>query len=148
MNLPLASMEKVKGRYSFICTWEKDDDKWKIALHHSCVMPEGIVSAEPITQPEVRHLFKLWNDVLTTLGPTKVANRCSSKAVSLPAVSNMPHAEHHGNIDCFANFLKLNPQLEILLGGIIVRTNWAQDSGIHEFIMGATGVEVKGTSSI
>merc|ERR1712154_45804 len=33
---------------------------------------------------------------------------------------------------------------EILDGNIIVGTNWAQDAGIYEFTMGASGAKVKG----
>jgi hypothetical protein len=47
-------------------------------------------------------------------------------------------------VDYFRNFLKLKPQGKILSGDIIVGTNWAQDAGIYEFTMGATGAKVKG----
>jgi len=137
-----ANGQKVKGRYSFIYTWE--DDQWKIAHHHSSVMPEGIVTAEPISQPEVRSLFNLWNDALATLDPTKVADRYSTNAVLLPTVSDIPRTDYPGIVDYFTNFLKLKPQGQILSGDIIVGTNWAQDAGIYEFTMGATGAKVKG----
>ena len=45
---------------SFIYVHE--DGEWKIQHHHSSIMPEGIVTAEPITEKEVRGLFNLWND--------------------------------------------------------------------------------------
>merc|ERR1712151_84020 len=137
-----ANGQKVKGRYSFIYVYE--DGEWKISHHHSSVMPEGIVTAEPITQPEVRSLFNLWNDALATLEPTKVADRYSSKAVLLPTVSDVPRTDYPGIVDYFTNFLKLKPQGEILSGDIIIGTNWAQDAGIYEFTMGATGAKVKG----
>jgi len=38
-----------------------EDGEWKINHHHSSIMPEGIVTAEPITKDEVRDLFQLWN---------------------------------------------------------------------------------------
>lgn len=62
-----ASGKKVKGRYSFIYVYE--DGEWKISHHHSSIMPEGIVMAEPITKEEVRDLFQLWNSALATKDP-------------------------------------------------------------------------------
>jgi hypothetical protein len=35
----------VKGRYSFVYTWE--DEQWKILHHHSSVMPEAFLGAAP-----------------------------------------------------------------------------------------------------
>jgi len=137
-----ANGQKVKGRYTFVYTWE--DDEWKIAHHHSSIMPEGIVTAEPITQTEVRSLFNLWNGALATLDPEKVADRYSKRAVLLPTVSDIPRTDYPAIVDYFTNFLKLKPQGEILSGDIIVGTNWAQDAGIYEFTMGATGAKVKG----
>merc|ERR1712176_1589371 len=137
-----ANGQKVKGRYSFIYTWE--DDQWKIAHHHSSVMPEGIVTAEPISQPEARSLFNLWNDALATLDPTKVADRYSTNAVLLPTVSDIPRTDYPGIVDYFTNFLKLQPQGEIESGEIIIGTNWAQDAGIYEFTLQSTGAKVKG----
>lgn len=137
-----ATGQKVKGRYSFVYVWE--DDEWKIAHHHSSVMPEGIVTAEPITTEEVRSLFGLWNDALATKDPKKVAERYSKEGVLLPTVSDVPRTDYHGIVDYFTNFLKLEPQGEILSGDILIGTNWAQDAGIYEFTMGATGQKVKG----
>jgi len=136
------SGKKVKGRYSFIYVFE--DGEWKISHHHSSVMPEGIVTAEPITKPEVRSLFKLWNDALKTMDPEIVANRYSRNGILLPTVSDIPRTDHPGIVDYFTNFLKLQPTGEILNGNIILGTNWAQDAGIYEFTLGATGGKVKG----
>merc|ERR1712127_698341 len=108
------------------------------------VMPEGIVSAEPITETEVRSLFNLWNDALATKDPVQVAKRYSKAGVLLPTVSDVPRTDHPGIVDYFANFLKGEPQGEILSGDILVGTNWAQDAGIYEFTMGTTGAKVKG----
>uniref|UniRef100_A0A7S3Y617 Calcium/calmodulin-dependent protein kinase II association-domain domain-containing protein n=1 Tax=Heterosigma akashiwo TaxID=2829 RepID=A0A7S3Y617_HETAK len=38
-----ATGDKVKGRYSFVYVYE--DQEWKIAHHHSSVMPEGMLAA-------------------------------------------------------------------------------------------------------
>ena len=46
-------------RYPWFQVYE--DGEWKINHHHSSIMPEGIVTAEPITKDEVRDLFQLWN---------------------------------------------------------------------------------------
>merc|ERR1712176_175640 len=134
--------KKVRGRYSFIYVYE--DGEWKINHHHSSIMPEGIVTAEPITEKEVRGLFSLWNNALATLDPKKVAARYSKKGVLLPTVSDVPRNDHPGIVDYFTNFLKNKPQGEIESGDIIIGTNWAQDAGIYEFTMGATGAKVKG----
>lgn len=138
-----ATGKKVKGRYSFIYVYE--DGEWKISHHHSSIMPEGIVTAEPITEDEVRDLFKLWNDALATEDPEKVAARYSKQGVLLPTVSDVPRTDNEGIVDYFTNFLKLKPQGEIQSGNIIVGTNWAQDAGIYEFTMGANNnAKVKG----
>jgi len=137
-----ANGKKVKGRYSFIYVYENDE--WKINHHHSSVMPEGIVTAEPITKTEVRDLFQVWNGALASKDPEKVANCYSKESVLLPTVSDVPRNDRPGKVDYFTNFLKLEPQGEIESGEIIVGTNWAQDAGIYEFTMGATGAKVKG----
>eukprot|EP00804_Cyclotella_cryptica_P022469 CCRYP_015110-RC/>CCRYP_015110-RC protein AED:0.06 eAED:0.06 QI:732/1/1/1/0.75/0.8/5/266/459 len=137
-----ATGKKVKGRYSFVYVYE--DGEWKISHHHSSIMPEGIVTAQPITKDEVRGLFKLWNNALASRDPVKVANRYSRSAVLLPTVSDIPRTDFPGIVDYFTNFLKLAPQGEILEGEIVIGTNWAQDAGIYEFTMRATGQKVKG----
>jgi uncharacterized protein (TIGR02246 family) len=137
-----ATGKKVKGRYSFVYVYE--DGEWKINHHHSSIMPEGIVTAEPITEKEVRGLFNLWNDALASKSPEKVAARYSKESVLLPTVSDVPRNDYLGKVDYFTNFLKLEPQGEILEGNIIIGTNWAQDAGIYEFTFGANGQKVKG----
>lgn len=49
--------------------------------------------------------------------------------------------------DYFVGFLKKKPQGEILESNVIIGHNWAQDAGIYEFTMGATGDKVKGRYS-
>mmetsp|Transcript_54437 Transcript_54437/g.65614 ORF Transcript_54437/g.65614 Transcript_54437/m.65614 type:complete len:615 (-) Transcript_54437:243-2087(-) len=134
--------QKVKGRYSYIYVFE--DGEWKISHHHSSVMPEGIVMPTPIKESEVRGLFNKWNDALATLDPKKVADCYSKKGVLLPTVSDTPRTDYYGIVDYFENFLKLQPQGEIESGDIVIGANWAQDAGIYEFTMGATGKKVKG----
>merc|ERR1712176_1199883 len=137
-----ATGKKVRGRYSFIYVYE--DGEWKINHHHSSIMPEGIVTAEPITEDEVRGLFGLWNNALATLDPKKVADRYSKKGVLLPTVSDIPRTDYPGIVDYFTNFLKLRPQGEIESGEIMIGTNWAQDAGLYEFTLQSTGAKVKG----
>merc|ERR1712127_973180 len=105
-----ATGKKVKGRYTFVYVYEGGE--WKIAHHHSSIMPEGIITAEPITETEVRSLFGRWNDALDSLDPKKVADRYSKKGVLLPTVSDTPRNDYHGVVDYFTNFLKLKPQGE------------------------------------
>jgi len=40
-----ATGDKVKGRYSFV--YVREDDQWKIAHHHSSVMPEAFLGPSP-----------------------------------------------------------------------------------------------------
>merc|ERR1712151_631462 len=110
-------------------------------------MPEGIVTGEPITEKEVKSLFGLWNDALATGDPNKVAARYSNAGVLLPTVSDVPRTDNEGIVDYFTNFLKLKPQGEILESNVIIGANWAQDAGLYEFTMGATGAKVKGRYS-
>lgn len=136
---------KVKARYSFVYVFE--NGAWKIAHHHSSIMPEGIDVATPITEDEVKGLFSLWNNALATLDSTQVANRYSKKAVLLPTVSDIPRTDFALIKDYFDNFLLKKPQGEILESNVIVGTNWAQDAGIYEFTMGIDGSKVKGRYS-
>jgi hypothetical protein len=115
-----ASGKKVKGRYSFIYVYE--DDEWKISHHHSSIMPEGIVTAEPITETEVRSLFGLWNDALATKDPKKVAARYGTPnrefCCQLYPTSDVPRTDHwigekkrnerkiHGGIRSLLEFCK------------------------------------------
>ena len=95
---------------------------------------KGIITAEPITEEEVRGLFNLWNDALATKDPEKVAKRYSKEGVLLPTVSDVPRTDFPGIVDYFTNFLKLEPQGKIESGKIIIGTNWAQDAGIYEWV--------------
>jgi uncharacterized protein (TIGR02246 family) len=136
-----ATGDKVKARYSFVYVYE--DGQWKIAHHHSSVMPEGITLGQPITEQEVKNLFFLWNDALATGDSDCVAKRYSKDAVLLPTVSDTPRTNYALIKDYFDAFLLKQPQGEILESNVLIGTNWAQDAGIYEFTMGATGDKVK-----
>jgi len=136
-----ATGDKVKARYSFVYVYEENE--WKIAHHHSSVMPEGIVKGKDITEDEVKDLFHLWNDALATGSPKNVANRYSQNALLLPTVSDVPRGDNHAIKDYFVDFLKLEPQGEILESNVVIGTNFCQDAGIYEFTLGATGKKVK-----
>ena len=138
-----ATGDKVKGRYTFMYTYE--DGEWKIAHHHSSVMPEEIPAMPPqaITEQEVKDLFHLWNDALATLDPDAVAKRYASKGVLLPTVSDTPRTDYASILDYFTNFLTKKPQGVVLESNVVIGHNWAQDAGIYEFTMGATGDKVK-----
>lgn len=134
--------DKVMARYSFVYTEEKG--VWKIAHHHSSVMPEGIVTAaQPITEAEAKNLFQLWNSALDTLDSDAVAKRYSKNAVLLPTVSDKPRTDYASIKDYFDSFLLKKPQGVILESNVLIGTNWCQDTGIYEFTMGVTGDKVK-----
>jgi len=136
---------KVKARYSFL--YVKENGKWKILHHHSSVMPEGISTAQPITETQVRNLFHLWNDALATGDAEVVANRYAKNAVLLPTVSDVPRTNHELIKDYFESFLLRKPQGEIIESHVKIGVNWAKDSGIYEFTMGTNGSKVKGRYS-
>ena len=94
---------KVKGRYSFVYTWE--DGEWKIKHHHSSIMPEGTM-AQPIAEEEVKNLFQLWNSALATEDADAVASRYASNAVLLPTVSDIPRTNYGLIKHYFVDFLK------------------------------------------
>ena len=101
----------VKARYSFL--YVKEDGQWKIAHHHSSVMPEGITVGQDIDDAQVRNLFHLWNDALATGDSKVVASRYAKNAVLLPTVSDIPRTDYDSIKSYFDNFLQLQPQGEI-----------------------------------
>ena len=127
-----ATGDKVKARYSYVYTYE--DGQWKIAHHHSSMMPEGMIPQAPkerITVDQVRNLFYLWNDALDTLDSDCVARRYSKNAVLLPTVSDKPRTDYDSIKDYFDNFLKLKPQGVIVDSFVTVGDGWAKDVGIY-----------------
>jgi hypothetical protein len=88
-----------------------EDGEWKIAHHHSSVMPEGLLEAskkkaeaEVLGPEEVRGLFNLWNNALATLDPEQVAARYSKNAILLPTVSDTPRATKEAITDYFGTY--------------------------------------------
>lgn len=102
-------------------------------------------AGKDITKDEVRALFSLWNNALATGDSRLVASRYAVKtgAVLLPTVSDVPRNDFDSIKDYFDAFLLKEPQGEILEGDIRIGDGWAQDCGIYEFTMGATGDKVK-----
>jgi uncharacterized protein (TIGR02246 family) len=96
-----------------------------------------------ITKDEVRGLFKLWNDALASGDSRIVASRYAKGATLLPTVSDIPRTDFDSIKDYFDAFLLKKPQGEIVEGFIRIGDGWAQDNGIYEFTMGATGEKVK-----
>lgn len=135
-----ANGEKVKGRYTYLYVIEKG--QWKIAHHHSSLMPESHAK-KAISKDEAKNLFHLWNDALDTLDPDAVAKRYAKNGVLLPTASDVPRADYDSIKDYFVNFLKLKPQGEILESYVTSGENWCKDVGIYEFTMGTTGDRVK-----
>lgn len=103
------------------------------------VAPVGGAAAPSLTEPEVRALFHLWNDALATGDSRIVARRYSSDPMLLPTVSDIPRTNYETIKDYFDMFLKLKPQGVILNGKIRIGKGWAQDAGLYEVTMGATG---------
>lgn len=136
-----ANGSRVKARYTFVYVFE--EGKWRIAHHHSSVMPEGIIFGQKITEGEVRGLFDLWNDALATLDSKTVANRYSANPCLLPTVSDTPRTDYGSIKSYFDVFLTKKPQGVILESNVFIGTNWAQDAGIYEFTLGASGQKVK-----
>jgi uncharacterized protein (TIGR02246 family) len=134
---------KVKARYSYVYTYE--DNQWKIAHHHSSVMPEAS-KVEPkaaISEEQVKNLFLLWNTALDTLDSDCVAQRYAKKAVLLPTVSDTPRTDYASIKNYFDAFLKLKPQGVVLDSFVTIGKDFCQDCGLYEFTMGATGAKVK-----
>lgn len=135
-----SSGDKVRARYTY--TYVQEDGQWKIAHHHSSVMPEGIDIARPIEKEEVQTLFHLWNDALATGDSSLVADRYASNGVLLPTVSDIPRNSNELIKDYFDAFLLKKPQGTILESFVTIGTNWCQDVGIYEFMLGS-GDKVK-----
>jgi uncharacterized protein (TIGR02246 family) len=123
-----ADGSKVLARYTYMYIFE--DGEWKIAHHHSSVMPEEYLNAgETLNDEEVRSLFNLWNDALATLDPAQVADRYSKNAILLPTVSDTPRKTKESITDYFVSFLKNQPQGVITQGVTFSGPNWAEDAG-------------------
>jgi uncharacterized protein (TIGR02246 family) len=95
-----------------------------------------------ISEGQVRSLFYLWNNALATGDPRLVAKRYAADAVLLPTVSDIPRKDKSSITEYFNGFLKLKPQGIIIDGDIKIGANWASDTGIYEFTMGADSSKV------
>jgi len=106
----------------------------------------GSTLPSSISESEVQGLFHLWNDALATGNSDTVAKRYGNNALLLPTVSDTPRNSYESIKDYFDNFLTKQPQGEILESYVQIGDcgKWAQDNGIYEFTMGATGDKVKG----
>jgi conserved hypothetical protein len=95
-----------------------------------------------ISEGQVRSLFYLWNNALATGDPRIVAKRYAADAVLLPTVSDIPRKDKTSISSYFTDFLKLKPQGIVIDGNIKIGKDWASDTGIYEFTMGADGSKV------
>jgi hypothetical protein len=82
------------------------------------------------TEDEVRGLFKLWNDALSTGDSRIVAARYARDAVLLPTVSDTPRTDYDSIKAYFDVFLTKKPQGEIVQSFVKIGDNWAQDNGM------------------
>ena len=96
-----------------------------------------------ISEKEVQGLFGLWNDALATLDSDQVAKRYATNALLLPTVSDIPRNDYDSIKDYFDNFLQSKPQGEILESFVQIGDcgKWAQDNGIYEFTLHASGAQ-------
>lgn len=130
---------KLKARFTFIYVFEKGE--WKIALHHSSPMPEGL-DPKIIDDDEIRSLFYKWNDALATLNATNVANRHGKHAILLPSASDEARMNITAIKDYYEVFLKLKPQAAIRESFVSRGDRYCFDVGTYEFTMGATGDKI------
>ena len=105
----------------------------------------AVEGSKTISEEEVRALFYLWNDALATGDSRIVAHRYTKSPSLLPTVSDTPRTDFASVKDYFDAFLTKEPQGKIVEGYINIGDNgdWASDTGIYEFTMGATGDVVK-----
>jgi uncharacterized protein (TIGR02246 family) len=98
-----------------------------------------------ISESEVQGLFGKWNDALATLDGDKVASRYAKGALLLPGGSDTPRNDYESIKEYFDGFLKSKAQGIVLDSFVQIGDcgKWAQDNGICEFTMGATGAVVK-----
>ena len=134
-----ATGAKVKARFTFIYVFEKGE--WKIALHHSSPMPEGL-DPKIMDDDEIRSFFHLWNDALASLNATNVANRHGKSAILLPSASDHARRNITAIKEYYDEFLKLKPQAVIRDSFVSRGDRYCFDVGTYEFTMGATGEKV------
>jgi uncharacterized protein (TIGR02246 family) len=130
---------KLKARFTFIYVFEKG--QWKIALHHSSPMPEGL-DPKIIDDDEIRSLFHKWNDALATLNSTVVANRHGKSAILHPSASDNVRKNITSIKEYYDVFLKLKPQAVILDSFVSRGDRYCFDVGTYQFTMRATGDKV------
>ena len=130
---------KLKARFTFIYVFENGE--WKIALHHSSPMPEGL-DPKIIDDEEIRSLFYKWNDALATLNSTVVANRHGKSAILHPSASDDVRRNITSIKEYYDVFLKLKPQAVILDSFVSRGDRYCFDVGTYEFTMRATGDKV------
>ncbi|KAG7344777.1 signal peptide protein [Nitzschia inconspicua] len=150
-----ATGTKVLARYSFVYVLEGGE--WVIAHHHSSMMPEPILKKRQeldedlakemklthISEKDVAKLFDKWNKALKSKDPKKVAALYHPDALLLPTISNVPRNTPKAIEEYFTTFLKNEPQGVIEDRVILTGKNYAEDAGVYEFTMGASGEQVR-----
>jgi len=101
--------QKVAARFSYL--WTKVGDAWRIAHHHSSVVPgtETEVQAESLV-PQAQANFQSWNNALQTRNNSIVADMYVSNDLSfLPTVEPKMLTSRPETLAYFASFLPNEP---------------------------------------
>ena len=106
-------------------------------------LASGNTKGQVITESEVKQLFSVWNDALSTGDADAVTRRYAKGAVLLPTVSDIPRTTYDGIKDYFDHFLELKPDGKIIESYVSIGEDWCKDVGIYEFKKGVDGSSVR-----
>jgi uncharacterized protein (TIGR02246 family) len=88
----------------------------------------------PITETEVKALWKKWNAALQTLDPEKVAELYHADSILIPTLSNEVRADNQTKINYFVEFLAKKPVGTIKEDYVnVVSKDTALYNGIYTF---------------
>jgi uncharacterized protein (TIGR02246 family) len=142
-----ATGDKVLARYSFVYVLE--DGEWKIAHHHSSMMPEPMFKSkeqhtdgEILSESQVKELFAQWKRALATESPKKVAALYAKDALLLPTLTNVPRQTPAAIKDYFSDFLKKEPQVTLKDTVILSGPKFAKIAGVYDLVMGTDASKV------
>ena len=125
---------KVNARYSLIYVFEESE--WKIAHHHSSIMPECTTVTKKCTEEQIKNLFILWNNALAIGDSSLMSNLYAKKSVLFPMSSGTPCTTNEQIKDYYDRFLEKKPRGKIIESNVNLATNFAQNVGVYELRMG------------